>query len=61
MKITVNTFLVIVGFGWDFESYAVWLLAVDADHVRVSGVVLETTKHFVVWENYDNRLGHLGI
>jgi TolB-like protein len=36
-------------------------LAVDADHVRVFGVVLETTKHFVVWENYDNRLGHLGI
>jgi len=32
-----------------------------ADHVRVSRVVLETTKHFIVWKNYDSRLGHLGI
>jgi hypothetical protein len=32
-----------------------------ADHVRVSRVVLETTKHFIVWENYDSRLGHLEI
>jgi hypothetical protein len=56
-----NAFLVIVGLGWDFESCVVWLLAVDADHVRVSWVVLETTKHFIVWENYDSWLGHLGI